>query len=79
MKMTEKVQIMKETVSQQCVECRKHFETGEIVNYTWYGNSCFCDKCKELMNKNVKESYFKWQQRIAYSLNDKIVFTIIGD
>lgn len=54
---------MKATGTEYCAECERDFLEGEVVNYTWYENRCFCNDCKRVMNERVKESYLDWQLR----------------
>lgn len=54
---------MKETSIKYCAECQRDFKVGEIVNFTWYENRCFCNECKKIMNKRVTPSYLDWQLR----------------
>ena len=54
---------MKDTISNYCGECERDFVAGEVVSYTWYENNCFCEECKEVMNKRVTQSYLDWQLR----------------
>lgn len=53
----------KEISSTYCAECGKDFISGEKFYYTWYENRYFCDKCKQIMNSRVNESYLDWQPR----------------
>ena len=54
---------MKETLVKNCAECSEDFQQGETVFYTWYENATFCNKCKQVMNRRVTESYLEWQIR----------------
>ena len=53
---------IKEIYNCSCSECKRKFG-HELVWFTWYRNSYFCDECKEIMNERASESYLDWQQR----------------
>lgn len=51
----------KETSVSYCDECCRDFIMGEVVHFTWYENRFFCDECKQIMNKRVRETYLDWK------------------
>lgn len=63
---------MKETLGGYCGECLREFECEEVVYYTWYENSFFCESCKQIMNTRVTPAYLDWQLR-------KVVFSEKAD